>query len=428
MAKYDFDGSIGYLLFIKVSDRKLISQYFHDFSKEKIYNLSEKEFHNKNKNNLIPLPFKLWPYEGKLFILFLGIWCLFGIFILGSASWWVASKEMGDWTYYIKRQLLWYIPSLTIALIIFQTNIRDLLKISKFIFYIMIILVAATILFGTTVNGSSRWLVIGPLQIQPSELIKPIAILEAANIFAHWNLVKNEKKFISIFLFGLLIFLIMLQPNLSTAGLIGGLFWIMALCGDVRIKTLGSVASFGFFSAYLSILRNEYQRLRVISFLNPWSDAEGNGYQLIQSLLAIGSGGLLGQGYGLSMQKLQYLPIQSTDFIYAIFAEEFGLVGSIFLLGFLATLSYLILRITLKCRNNYTKLVATGCGTLLIGQSLMHIAVTTGSMPTTGLPLPFVSYGGNSLLASSIISALLLRCSIESTGLIGTLRARKTIN
>jgi len=313
-------------------------------------------------------------------------------------------------------------------LIIFQTNIRDLLKISKFIFYIMIILVAATILFGTTVNGSSRWLVIGPLQIQPSELIKPIAILEAANIFAHWNLVKNEKKFVSIFLFGLLIFLIMLQPNLSTAGLIGGLFWIMALCGDVRIKTLGSVASFGFFSAYLSILRNEYQRLRVISFLNPWSDAEGNGYQLIQSLLAIGSGGLLGQGYGLSMQKLQYLPIQSTDFIYAIFAEEFGLVGSIFLLGFLATLSYLILRITLKCRNNYTKLVATGCGTLLIGQSLMHIAVTTGSMPTTGLPLPFVSYGGNSLLASSIISALLLRCSIESTGLIGTLRARKTIN
>ena len=115
-------------------------------------------------------------------------------------------------------------------------------------------------------------------------------------------------------------------------------------------------------------------------------------------------------------------------FIYAIFAEEFGLLGSILLLGFLCTFSYLSLRIALKCRNNYTKLVATGCGTLLIGQSLMHIAVTTGSMPTTGLPLPFVSYGGNSLLSSSVIASLLLRCSLESTGFVGTLRARKTIN
>tara|TARA_Y100000589_G_scaffold64082_1_gene55585 strand:- start:91 stop:753 length:663 start_codon:yes stop_codon:yes gene_type:complete len=220
----------------------------------------------------------------------------------------------------------------------------------------------------------------------------------------------------------------MLQPNLSTAGLTGILFWIMALCGGVRLTTLSTVASLGFISAYLSILRNEYQRLRVISFLNPWEDAEGNGYQLIQSLLAIGSGGLFGKGYGLSMQKLQYLPIQSTDFIYAIFAEEFGLLGSIFLLGFLSIFSYLSLRIVMRCRNNYAKLVGIGCGTLLVGQSLIHIAVTTGSMPTTGLPLPFVSYGGNSLLSSSIISALLLRCSLESTGLVGRIYARKSIN
>ncbi len=409
-----------------MSDRKLISKYFESSYKEKIYTFPNKNF--VRNNSFIPIPFKLWPYEGKLFFLFLGIWCLFGLFILGSASWWVASKNMGDWTYYIKRQLLWYVPSLSISFLILKTSIRDLLKFSKYIFYIMLLLVAGTILFGTSVNGSSRWLIVGPLQIQPSELIKPFSILEAANIFAHWNLVKNEKKFISILLFGFLIFLIMLQPNLSTAGLTGGLFWIMAFCGGVRLKALGTVASLGFFSAFVSIITNDYQRLRVISFLNPWSDAEGNGYQLVQSLLAIGSGGLLGQGYGLSMQKLQYLPIQSTDFIYAIFAEEFGLLGSILLLGFLTTFSYLSLRIALKCRNNYTKLVATGCGTLLIGQSLMHIAVTTGSMPTTGLPLPFVSYGGNSLLSSSVIASLLLRCSLESTGFVGTLRARKTIN
>ena len=147
-----------------------------------------------------------------------------------------------------------------------------------------------------------------------------------------------------------------------------------------------SVASLGFVSGCISILSNEYQKLRVISFANPWNDEQGNGYQLIQSLLAIGSGGLFGQGFGLSTQKLQYLPIQSTDFIFAIFAEEFGLLGSILFLGFLVFFSYISLRISIKCRNNYTKLVAIGCAILLVGQSIMHIAVATGSMPTTGLP------------------------------------------
>ena len=161
---------------------------------------------------------------------------------------------------------------------------------------------------------------------------------------------------------------------------------------------------------------------------SPWKDAEGNGYQLIQSLLAIGSGGLFGQGFGLSTQKLEYLPIQSTDFIFAIFAEEFGLLGSTLLLVFLFLFSYVSLRIALKCRNNYTNLVAIGCATILIGQSVMHIAVATGTMPTTGLPLPFVSYGGNSLLSSFFVIGMLLRCSLESTGYIGMISARKSFH
>ena len=202
----------------------------------------------------------------------------------------------------------------------------------------------------------------------------------------------------------------------------------MGLCGGVKLSSLASVASLGFVSGCISILSNEYQKLRVISFIDPWKDSEGNGYQLIQSLLAIGSGGLFGQGFGLSTQKLQYLPIQSTDFIFAIFAEEFGLLGCTLFLGFLAVFSYISLRISLKCRNNYTKLVAIGCGVLLTGQSIMHIAVVTGSMPTTGLPLPFISYGGNSLIASFFIAGMLVRCSLESTGLIGMINTRKSLN
>ena len=376
----------------------------------------------------LPLPWQIWPYEGKLLIIMLGIWFILGLFILGSASWWVASKEMGNWAYYLERQLIWSIPGLIIFYLVLNTNIRDLLKISKLIFYFLIFLVSLTIFVGTTVNGSSRWLIIGPLQIQPTEIIKPFAILEAANLFAHWDLIKNKKKIISLTTFGLLIILIMKQPNLSTAGLTGILFWIMGLCGGVKFSSLASVASLGFVTGCISILSNEYQKVRVISFINPWKDPEGKGYQLIQSLLAIGSGGLFGQGFGLSTQKLQYLPIQSTDFIFAIFAEEFGLLGSTLLLGFLVLFSYISLRIAINCRNNYTKLVAIGCATLLIGQSVIHIAVATGSMPTTGLPFPFISYGGNSLLSSFFIIGMLLRCSLESTGTIGILSTRKFVN
>ena len=257
-------------------------------------------------SNFLPMPIEIWPFEGKLIFVILSFWCIFGLFILGSASWWVANKEIGDWAFFLKRQMAWYIPGITIFLFVLNTNIRDLLKISKPIFYILLFLIGSTIFFGSTINGSTRWLILGPLKMQPSELIKPFCILESANLFAHWNLVKDEKKIISLVTFGLLILLIMKQPNLSTAGLIGIMFWIIALCGGVKINSLITVATAGAISAYLSVMNNQYQMLRIKSFINPWSDPEGNGYQLIQSLLAIGSGGILGKGFGLSMQKLQY--------------------------------------------------------------------------------------------------------------------------
>ncbi|MBO8221630.1 FtsW/RodA/SpoVE family cell cycle protein [Prochlorococcus marinus] len=389
-------------------------------------------FKESNQRNVIesffPLPWTIWPYEAKILILIIGIWSIFGICILGSSSWWVASREMGNWAYFLKKQIIWTIPGIGLFYCVLNTKIRNLLKFSRIIFYILFFLIFLTNITGITVNGSSRWLELGNLRLQPSELIKPFLILEASNLFAHWNLIKNDKKLISIFSFGLLILLILKQPNLSTASLTGILFWVMGLCGGVKLSSLFSFASLGFFTGCFSILNNEYQKLRVTSFINPWADQQESGFQLVQSLLAIGSGGLFGQGFGLSIQKLQYLPFMYTDFIFAIFAEEFGLLGCTLFLGFLAIFSYISLRISIKCRNNYTKLVAIGCGVLLTGQSIMHIAVTTGSMPTTGLPLPFISYGGNSLMASFFIAGMLLRCSLESTGFIGLISTRKTLN
>ncbi len=388
--------------------------------------------YKKNLSNLtesiFPLPWMIWPYEAKTLIVLVGIWSILGICILGSSSWWVASREMGNWAYFLKKQIIWTIPGISLFYFVLNTNIRNLLKFSRIIFFILFFLILLTNITGITVNGSSRWLVLGNLRLQPSELIKPFLILEASNLFAHWNLIKNDKKLIAIFSFGLLILLILKQPNLSTASLTGILFWVMGLCGGVKLSSLCSFASLGFITGCISILNNEYQKLRVTSFINPWKDQQESGFQLVQSLLAIGSGGLFGQGFGLSIQKLQYLPFMYTDFIFAIFAEEFGLLGCTLFLGFLAVFSYITVRIALKCRNNYTKLVSIGCGVLLIGQSIMHIAVATGSMPTTGLPLPFISYGGNSLIASFFIAGMLLRCSLESTGFLGILNTRKTLD
>ena len=365
------------------------------------------------------MQWSLWPSEARLLFTMICIWSFAGLIILGSASWWVASREMGDGAFYIKRQVVWLIASWSLFGLAISTNLRKWLKFAGPALLIGCLLVAATLVIGSTVNGASRWLVVGPFQIQPSELVKPFVVLQAANLFAHWQRNKFDQKILWLTSFSILLLLILKQPNLSTAALIGLLLWLMALAAGVRLRFLLTTAMAGGLLGIASIAINEYQRLRVISFLDPWKDPMGDGYQLVQSLLAIGSGGLFGEGFGLSTQKLQYLPIQSTDFIYAVFAEEFGFVGSLMLLLFLMLLAFLGMKVALNCRNNQARLVAIGCTTLLVGQSIMNIAVASGSMPTTGLPLPMVSYGGNSLLSSMLIAGLLLRCSLESTGLLG---------
>ena len=377
------------------------------------------DYLNKIINNqILPLPWNFWPKEGRLIIGLIAFWSISGIFILGSASWWVANREMGDGAYYIKRQIIWLAASWSIFYLGININLKRWLRLSGPCLLIGMALIAATSFFGSTVNGSTRWLIIGPLQIQPSELIKPFLILQSAKLFGQWERINSEKKIFWLTIFASIILLIIKQPNLSTAALTGILLWMMALAAGINFRYLLNTALSGIAIGSISILSNPYQKNRVMAFIDPWKDAQDTGYQLIQSLYAIGSGGLSGEGYGLSMQKLKYLPYRSTDFIFAVFAEEFGFFGSILLLSFLLVIAYLTLKISLNCRNNYSKLIAMGSGTILVGQSIMHIAVSSGAMPTTGLPFPLISYGGNSLISSLLIAALLVRSSIDSADLL----------
>ena len=399
-------------------------------SKPKGKNASKSEHYLDNliNNKILPLPWFFWPKEGRLIMGLIAFWSISGIFILGSASWWVAIREMGEGAYYIKRQVIWLIASWSIFYIAIKINLKSWLKLSGPCLLFGMVLIAATSFFGSTVNGSTRWLILGPIQVQPSELIKPFIILQSAKLFGQWERINSEKKLFWLTIFASIILLIMKQPNLSTAALTGTLLWMIALAAGINFRYLFNTALTGISIGSISIFFNAYQQSRILSFINPWKDPQESGYQLIQSLYAIGSGGLFGEGYGLSMQKLQYLPYRSTDFIFAVFAEEFGFFGSILLLTFLLVVAYLTLRISLNCRNNYSKLISIGSGTFLVGQSIMHIAVSSGAMPTTGLPFPLISYGGNSLISSLLIAALLVRSSIESSDFLVKNPSKRLLN
>ncbi|MEH1883317.1 FtsW/RodA/SpoVE family cell cycle protein [Nostoc sp.] len=372
-----------------------------------------------NLRRLIPIfdsSVSNWALEARLLRWLTLIWLFVGLIVLFSASYPVADARQNDGLYYFKRQLLWVLVSLIGFNIIVNLPLQKILGVSHWFLLLFLALIFVTLIpgLGKKAFDAARWISIGPVPIQPSELIKPFLVLQSARLFGQWERISWRIRLAWLGIFGLVLLGILAQPNLSTTALCGMTIWLIALAAGLPYKYLGGTAIGGVMLAILSISIKEYQRKRVMSFLNPWADATGDGYQLVQSLLAVGSGRTWGSGYGLSQQKLFYLPIQDTDFIFAVFAEEFGFVGSIVLLALLATFATLGLIVALKAKNPVHQLVAIGVTILMVGQSLLHIGVATGSLPTTGLPLPMFSYGGNSMIASLIAAGLLIRVARES--------------
>lgn len=358
-----------------------------------------------------------WALEARLLRWLTLIWLFAGLIVLYSASYPVADARHHDGLYYFKRQILWVLASFVLFNIIANLPLRKILGISHWFLMLFLILIFITLIpgLGKKAFDAARWIALGPIPIQPSELIKPFLVLQSARLFGQWERLSWGVRLAWLGVFGLVLLGILAQPNLSTTALCGMTIWFIALAAGLPYKYLGGTAVGGVLLALLSISIKEYQRKRVMSFLNPWADATGDGYQLVQSLLAVGSGKTWGAGFGLSQQKLFYLPIQDTDFIFAVFAEEFGFVGSILLLILLGLFATLGLIVALKAKNPVYRLVAIGVTTIMVGQSLLHIGVATGALPTTGLPLPMFSYGGNSMIASLVAVSLLIRVARESS-------------
>lgn len=345
------------------------------------------------------------------------LWLFIGLVILFSASYPEGEAEFGDGLYYFKRQII----SIIIGLVLFNwaihSPLRRILGVAHWFVFLFLALIFVTLIpgIGTNTNGSARWIPLGSFQLQPSELIKPFLVLQSARLFGQWDKLKWQSRLIWLGTFALVLGAILAQPNLSTTALCGMSLWLIAFAAGLPYFYLAMTALGGLLLGVASISLRDYQRERVTSFLDPWGNALDSGYQLVQSLLAIGSGGTWGTGYGLSQQKLFYLPIQYTDFIFAVLAEEFGFVGCVLFLLLLMVYSAIALLVAFKAANPVHRLVAIGALIFLVGQSLLNIGVASGALPTTGLPLPLVSYGGNSIIASLLIAGLLIRVARESS-------------
>ena len=357
-----------------------------------------------------------WTWEARLLNWLTCVWLIIGLGTLVSASYPESVINNGDGLYIFKRQLIGVGVGIIGFNLMARQPLQKTLKYSPVMVLFLLLLIFATLIpgLGKTTMGASRWIAIGPFSLQPAELIKPFLVLQAAYIFSRWNELQNKVRIVWMVVFALVLASILKLPNLSTTGLCGMSLWLVALAAELPWTQLLTVSIGGVGVASLSVAINPYQLDRITSFVDPWKDYHNKGYQLIQSLLAIASGSFNGSGFGLSQQKLSYLPIRSTDFIFAVYAEEFGFVGSILLLSLIIGYGTLALRVAIKCHQTIPRLVAIGSMVFIVGQSLINIGVSTGSLPTTGLPLPFFSYGINSIIASLLLAGLLVRVARES--------------
>jgi cell division protein FtsW len=264
------------------------------------------------------------------------------------------------------------------------------------------------------VGGAKRWLKLGPIGFQPSEPAKIFVVLALADFLDRHQ--SQLKSFWKGYVPACLIFLIpgaltFKEPDLGTCVLICGTGFAMLLLGGAHWEHCAGTLAVGLGGIALAVLKASYRMHRVMAFLDPWKDPHGTGYQLIQSLLAIGSGGIFGKGLGNSQLKLHFLPDAHTDFIFSIIGEELGLAGTLLLLLLFSALALRGFRIVRQSPNLFGMLVATGIIFLTSFQALIHLAVSVGLMPTKGIPLPFLSYGGSSLLVMLSAFGILLNIS-----------------
>jgi cell division protein FtsW len=355
------------------------------------------------------------------FILFSTIMLLvaIGVVMVYSASSYKAffDKSTQDSMFFLKRQGLWAIIGTFFMFLTIKFDYKNIKKYTKLLMIISVICLLAVFAFEST-KGAQRWIRVGSVGFQPSEIAKYIVVLYMAKSIE----VKGGRK-IGTLLYGVIPYLLVsgfyaglvfAEKNLSIAAVIMIVTMIVLYVSGARITHMIGVVGLVILAGIAGIIFEPYRMARFTSFLNPWADPKGNGYQLIQSLLAMGSGGIWGVGLGRSRQKCYYIPEPHNDFIFSIIGEELGLIGCTIIVALFIVIVWRGIVTAIKAKDTYGTLLATGITSVIAVQAIINIAVVTGSMPVTGVPLPFISYGGSSLVINMVAMGILLNISRQS--------------
>jgi cell division protein FtsW len=351
-------------------------------------------------------------------MLAVGALTAFGLVMVFSAS------EVQGWlwfhnaAYYFERQLIWLVLGLALLGLSAHVDYHRLRPVAWPLGVITVALLLLVLLphFGVEVNGARRWLRIGPLQMQPAELAKLAAVI----FMAVW-LERHRERLGSIengvvpflALLGLLTLLIILERDLGTTLIVAAIMLSQFLIAGGRKRDVLLLALIIALCVYVFIRMEPYRLHRLLAFFNPWADPLNTGFQAIQSVIALGSGGFFGVGLGQSIQKYQWLPFAHTDFIFAIIGEETGLIGTTAVLALFGLFTYRGYRVALKAPDAFGSVLATGVTTWIALQALVNIAAVTVTLPTTGIPLPFISYGGSSLAINLLAVGILINVATQ---------------
>lgn len=344
---------------------------------------------------------------------------LFGALMVFSASAVLASERFGNSYHFLIRQVLWAVVGLAVMVGVMHLDYRRLAN-PRLVFPALglQLILLVVVLFADRAHNAHRWLHLGPMNFQPSELTKLVLVVFLAYFLRLRQGAVNDWKHTLLpvgLVAGASVALVVKEPDFGTSLALVLLVAAMLFAAGMRLGhfALGVLAAVP--ALYLLILYSPYRYRRWLAFLDPYSDPLGKGFQIIQSFIAVGTGGIDGLGLMEGKQKLFYLPEPHTDFIFAVISEELGFIGAVLVLGLFGVILWRGLRAASGCGDKFGRLLAVGLTVMLVGQALVNVSVVLGLLPTKGIPLPFVSYGGSSLLMSLIAVGILLNISQHSS-------------
>lgn len=345
---------------------------------------------------------------------------LFGVVMVYSASAVLAQNENHNQFFYVVKQGIWTLIGFVVMFIAMQFDYRHL-KNRKVVYGLLIItaVMLLAVFAFPRVNGAHRWIKLSKFSIQPSELAKlTLAIFLAYFLERHAG---DEGRFWHTFVpcalvTGALTLLIVMEPDLGTAMMLAVLFMVITFTAGARLLHLGMAAAPAFVGLLGLLILVPWRMKRMVTFLDPWADPQNSGFQVVQSLIAIGSGGMNGLGFAQGKQKMLFLPFAHSDFIFAVIAEELGLVGALAVIAVFCLILGRGLRTALLAPDRFGMLLSLGLVTVIVTQALFNISVVLSLLPTKGIPLPFVSYGGSSLVPTLAAMGILLNISQQTVG------------